>query len=150
MPSQAANLTVFRGVGDQFAERESVGSFPIPPDAFVHTKSDAWVELTAELADGSPLPKWLQFDSRSGVFKFVTPKAFDGELKIKLTAHDNAGREARTMFRFQVGEQNDKIGGRPSFSDQLKNAIKGGSKELPQPRPAAPIIKGSPDLAKPS
>ncbi|WP_206668787.1 cadherin domain-containing protein [Lacisediminimonas profundi] len=150
LPSQAANLTVFRGVGDQFAERESVGSFPIPPDAFVHTKSDAWVELTAELADGSPLPKWLQFDSRSGVFKFVTPKAFDGELKIKLTAHDNAGREARTMFRFQVGEQNDKIGGRPSFSDQLKNAIKGGSKELPQPRPAAPIIKGSPDSAKPS
>ena len=149
LPAHEANLTVFRGVGDQYSERGASGSFTIPADAFVHTKSDAWIQLVAELADGSPLPKWLQFDGRTGLFKFTPPEGFNGELKIKLTAHDNAGREAKTMFRFQVGDQEAKIVGRPSFSDQLKGAVKGGNKELSD-TVNKPQIKGSPKPAKPA
>ncbi|MDB5797553.1 MAG: hypothetical protein JWP36_1455, partial [Paucimonas sp.] len=144
-----ANLTVFRGMGDQFAESKSAGSFPVPPDAFVHTKSDAWVDLVAELSDGSPLPKWLQFDSKAGVFKYTAPDKFQGDLKIKLTAHDNAGREARTMFRFQVGDQKAKIGGRPSFSDQLKGAAKSGASDLSKSLSPTPT-NGSREPAKPA
>lgn len=149
VPARDPNLTVFRGIGDQYSDRATPGTFIVPADAFVHTQNDAWVELTAEMVDGSALPKWLQFDSKTGVFRFVPPEKFVGELKIKLTAHDNAGREARTMFRFHVGERDAKIGGKPSFSDQLRAATKAAKNDVPAPLAEQPVSKGSREPAKP-
>jgi hypothetical protein len=121
VPQDAASLQVLRGMGDQFAERGVVGSFAVPADAFVHTQVGADVLLSAQLADGSPLPGWARFDARSGKFEFAAPAGFSGELRIKLTARDAQGREAATLFRFHVGDKRQEAG-RAGLSEKLRDA----------------------------
>lgn len=130
LPAEQVSLQVFRGMSDQYADRASAGSFIVPADAFVHTRSTAWVALVAEQANGKALPAWVQFDSQSGVFRFDTPENFHGELKIKLTARDTEGREASTLFRFQVGNKREGVTGRAGLSEQLRDA----SRTKVQPR----------------
>jgi hypothetical protein len=99
-------------------------------DSFFHTDSDAQVTLEATLADGSPLPAWMNLDSGSGQFEIVPPPQFRGELVIRLIARDAQGREAATVFRIQVGEGARALNdgatptGRTSLSDQLREATR--------------------------
>ena len=122
VPSEVASLQVFRGMGDQFTEQGAATSFAVPSDAFVHTKMGTEVVLTAKLADGSDLPRWVRFDAQSGKFSVNPPEGFKGELKIKLIARDAQGREASTLFRFHVGEKRPTGLGRSGFSEQLRQA----------------------------
>jgi hypothetical protein len=122
VPNEVASLQVFRGMGDQFAEGGAQGSFTVPADAFVHTQSGVEVVLTAKLADGSALPRWIRFDARSGKFSFEPSENFNGELRIKLTARDSQGREAVTLFRFHVGDKQVTAAGRAGLSQQLREA----------------------------
>ncbi|MDP2262517.1 MAG: Calx-beta domain-containing protein, partial [Hydrogenophaga sp.] len=115
--SEEISLSVLRGMPDQFAEADAAGSFVVPFDAFVHSRVDAWVGLSAELDDGQPLPGWIVLDLKTGVFRFEPPKGWKGELKIKLTARDTDGRTAVTVFRFQVGERAQ---ARAGLSEQLR------------------------------
>jgi hypothetical protein len=78
--------------------------------------------LTAKLADGSALPRWIRFDARSGKFSFEPSENFNGELRIKLTARDSQGREAVTLFRFHVGDKQVTAAGRAGLSQQLREA----------------------------
>lgn len=121
------NLTVFRGVTDQFIEGNKPASFVLPYDAFVHTRPEATVTLVAKLANGDPLPSWVQFDPRSGTFQLSPPPGFSEELQIKVIARDGEGREASSMFRFFVGEGKANHSGRSSFSDQIRLAGKRSS-----------------------
>ncbi len=129
-PDIHGQLTVWRGVSDQWVGTEGVSYVSIPWDSFSHTHSDARVTLEATLADGSPLPPWMHLDSRTGVFELVPPPQPAVELAIRVTARDVQGREAFTVFRIQVGEGaralNDGAApaGRMSLSDQLREATR--------------------------
>jgi hypothetical protein len=118
--SDQASLQVFRGMGDQFAKAATEGSFGVPADAFVHTQAGIEVTLSAKLADGTDLPRWVRFDARAGKFSFDPPADFRGELRIKLIARDAQGREATTLFRFHVGDNAQP--GRMGLSAQLREA----------------------------
>lgn len=60
------------------------------------------LSLTATLADGSPLPPWLAFDAKTGLFS-GTPVAGDvGTLELSVTATDSAGASAASRFRVTV------------------------------------------------
>ena len=120
-----ANLSIYRGVADQFAEVGSATSFAVPYDAFAHTDPSEQIMLSAILSDGRKLPNWIVFDAQTGKFTVAAPKDFKGELKIKVIARDSHGHEVSTLFRFSVGEkQSGATGGRQAFSDQLRFAGK--------------------------
>ena len=117
-----ANLSLFRGITDQFIEVNQPTRFALPADTFTHTKADATVTLVAKLADGQDLPAWVQFDARSGTFQMVPPPGFNDEVQIKVTATDNEGREAIAIFKLTVGDGKTKPLGRNGLSEQIKLA----------------------------
>jgi len=58
------------------------------------------INLIAELANGNPLPNWLNFDNSTGTFsgKAESP----GEIEIKIKATDKGGKNASTTFVLSV------------------------------------------------
>jgi len=88
-------------------------SFTIPSDTFVHTDSSATLTLIATMVDGSPLPEWLSFNPATGDFRGEPPASFQGELQIKVTARDDAGRQAETILRM-TSNANDATGNSPA------------------------------------
>ncbi|MDH4377451.1 MAG: Calx-beta domain-containing protein [Ramlibacter sp.] len=156
--TRPAGLQVFKGVTDQFVEGTSTAKVSMPYDAFVHSKADAVIQLTASLADGTPLPPWVQFDQRSGSFE-VDPAAsggFKGKIDLKVTARDGEDREATVLFRMFVGEQPpaekpaDKPQSRNSLSEKLRLAAKRSTLGLPldllTPIDLTPPDQATPDL----
>lgn len=120
------SLAVFRGITDQFIEGNKPATFSLPADAFMHTKADAVVTITAKLADGKDLPAWIQFDARTGTFQVNPPDGFNQELQINVIALDSEGREASSIFKFTVGEEkiNPNTSSRSSLSEQIRLAAK--------------------------
>jgi hypothetical protein len=82
---------------------EGPGMLRVPADAFAHTDPTAFVHLEARLADGSPLPAWLRFDGLRGLFSGTPPEGAPERLELEVVARDGEGREARTLFTFDVG-----------------------------------------------
>ena len=50
------------------------------------------------LEDGRALPAWIRFDARSGRLQAEPPRGFAGEIALRLTARDERGNEASTVF----------------------------------------------------
>lgn len=121
------NLSLFRGITDQFIEANQPTRFALPADTFTHTKADATVTVVAKLADGRDLPSWVQFDANSGTFQMAPPPGFNDELQIKVTANDAEGREASAIFKLTVGEGKPKPLGRNGLSEQIKLAAQRAS-----------------------
>jgi hypothetical protein len=117
-------LIVFRGITDQFVEGNKAATFAIPADAFAHTQSDAVIMMSASQANGRPLPTWVQFDARTGVFRAIPPPGLTGELQIKIVARDSEGREAVSIFKFSVGKGTVRTSGRSSLSEQIRLSAK--------------------------
>lgn len=111
---------------DQFIDANKPAVFSLPADAFEHTKADAVITLTAKLANGDDLPGWIQFDARSGNFQIDPPSGLNDEFQIKITARDNEGREAISIFKLTVGEGKVKANtsGRSSLSEQIRLAAR--------------------------
>ena len=61
------------------------------------------MRLTATQADGTALPGWLNFDGQSGLLSGTPPNQRAGDIEIKITARDDAGREASVSFRPVLG-----------------------------------------------
>jgi hypothetical protein len=131
----AARLSTYRSVADQFVEGNRSVTFTLPYDAFVHTRAEATVVLAATLTDGQSLPAWIRFDARTGSFSLNPPPDFSGEMEVKVIARDNEGREAATVFRLFIGEDKAKLPARSSLSEQLRLAGKRSS-------PFAALVRG--------
>ncbi|MBV0881847.1 VCBS domain-containing protein [Noviherbaspirillum sp. L7-7A] len=131
----AAQLSTYRSVADQFVEGNRSVTFTLPYDAFVHTRAEATVVLAATLTDGQSLPAWIRFDARTGSFSLNPPPDFSGEMEVKVIARDSEGREAATVFRLFIGEDKGKLPARSSLSEQLRLAGKRSS-------PFAALVRG--------
>ena len=79
--------------------------FQVPQDTFWMPGEEP-VFLAALLVDGSPLPTWLQFDPRTGIFSGSPPEGFQDTLTIKLSAIDGIGHESVAVFSITVGSEN--------------------------------------------
>ncbi len=73
--------------------------YTIAPTTFTDPDNDP-LSYSASLADGSPLPDWLDFDAASGSFS-GTPSEL-GSFTILLTATDDGGLSAETSFTLSV------------------------------------------------
>ena len=116
-------LSLYHGVADQYADAGTQTSFSVPYDAFAHTDPNERILLSATQANGQPLPSWVRFDPQSGKFELAAPSGYRGELTIKVVARDSQGREASSLFRFNVGDRKaSDASGRATLSDQLRQA----------------------------
>lgn len=106
-------------------------SVQVSSDAFAHSSKNASVELSAQSADGSPLPGWIKFDGRTGRFEGTPPLAFEGTLSFKVTARDSQGHLATQVFKIvvskdgQAGKRSEwhvEPAGRSSLGEQLRTA----------------------------
>jgi hypothetical protein len=136
------SLVVNRPIADLAARGGDPFSLQLASDSFAHADEGATVELSAQSADGTPLPRWLKFDARTARFEGTPPLAFEGTLSFKVVARDAQGREAVLVFKVNVtkdaGAQSVKSAhagwqvdlaaapGRASLSDQLR-AARGGA-----------------------
>ena len=100
------SLLVNNPVSDAFIPQGERVDVSVPVDTFVHTDANAMVTLTLTRADGAALPGWISFDPRTGKLTGTPPPGFKGELVLRLVARDNQGREAVTVFRVRVGQDN--------------------------------------------
>ncbi|VTU18209.1 BNR/Asp-box repeat [Variovorax sp. SRS16] len=122
--------------GDRF-------SLQLPVDTFAHADENAAIELSAQSADGTPLPRWLKFDARTARFEGTPPLGFEGTLTFKVVARDAQGREAVQVFKITVTKDASlkaahaewrldlaEPAGRASLSDQLRIARGGAAGRL--------------------
>jgi len=79
------------------------------------------VVLEATRLNGAPMPSWLRFDARTGEFHGEPPEGFEGIIEIRVTARDNFGNEASTVFRIHVKKpvQKAMMMGRSGLSSQF-------------------------------
>ncbi|MBS4149918.1 VCBS domain-containing protein [Pseudomonadota bacterium DY0742] len=137
LEAQQARLSLYHGIGDQYADSGTRTSFSVPYDAFAHTDPNERVLLSASQANGQPLPGWVRFDAQSGKFELSAPGGYRGELSIKVVARDSQGREASALFRFNVGDRRaPELGGRTGLSEQLRQAGQRSAPTLEQSPPA--------------
>ncbi|WP_025919561.1 putative Ig domain-containing protein [Pectobacterium parmentieri] len=80
-------------------------SFTVPAGTFTDPDGDT-LSLSATLANGSPLPSWLTFNSATGAFSGTPGNADVGTLSIKVIANDG-GASISTTFSLTVTNAND-------------------------------------------
>jgi hypothetical protein len=81
----------------------SLFSFTLPAETFSGALAGTLVDMTATLADGSPLPSWLSFDPTTGSLVGEPPPGLTGELVVRVTGRDGAGNAASVSVRLNVG-----------------------------------------------
>ncbi|HEY6093367.1 MAG TPA: VCBS domain-containing protein [Gallionellaceae bacterium] len=92
-------------------------SWQIPHGSFADIDQGDELGYTATLADGSPLPDWLKFDSATQTFYGTTPKLI-GYVDIMLTATDRVAATGSTagslstsdVFRISISHGNEGVG----------------------------------------
>jgi len=87
LPDQATN------VGDVF-------SFTVDPSAFIDPDTGDTLTYSATLADGSPLPSWLDFDSETRTFSGMPPVS--GLLSVRVTASDSGNLSVFDVFDIDI------------------------------------------------
>lgn len=142
-PTNEIALLLVRPLNDQVGKIASQFRLNVPVDTFSHTQRDAVIQLGATLVDGRPLPSWIHFNASTGEFSGIVPINADGDVKIKVSAHDNFGNEVSTIFRFRIQAGKDKISvtGRNSLSSQLQDQRSNQPKALVRPSTSAAPMK---------
>jgi hypothetical protein len=74
----------------------------LPANTFEHATQTDGFQLTATMSDGSPLPKWVTFNSAKGDFVLKPPKGIAAKLDVRITARDHQGRTATTGMLLNV------------------------------------------------
>ncbi|MBB2205157.1 hypothetical protein, partial [Gluconacetobacter takamatsuzukensis] len=97
---------IFGTAINHFIVVDQQGSTTVPMGAFLTDDgTESQLELTATLTDGSPLPDWLSFDSRSRIFTGTAPEEAFGSLDIKVRGRDLFGHEAEVGIHIVIGHQ---------------------------------------------
>jgi len=115
-------------------------TFNLPAGLFRHSDANARVTLEATLADGSPLPKWITFDSSSGRFVVNAPEDAGETIDIRIIASDQRGNEAETHFLLHIREEHK--------GDTENNAVNMGIHAPAVSGEVMAMMKGRPSLSE--
>lgn len=96
-------------IAAQSAQEDAQWTYVVPANAFSDLDADSGDTLTysATLANGDPLPGWLNFDSQTLTFSGTPSNADVGSLNLKLTATDTSGAHASSVFTLDIANTND-------------------------------------------
>ncbi|KAJ6226653.1 dystroglycan-related [Anaeramoeba flamelloides] len=83
-PPTVANL-----IPDLSLHVNEVFTYEIPDDTFVDSEETYALTYGAELANGDPLPDWLEFDTVLGVLSGVAPEGCEQEEVLSIFAYDS-------------------------------------------------------------
>eukprot|EP00437_Effrenium_voratum_P007697 CAMPEP_0181425416 /NCGR_PEP_ID=MMETSP1110-20121109/15146_1 /TAXON_ID=174948 /ORGANISM="Symbiodinium sp., Strain CCMP421" /LENGTH=758 /DNA_ID=CAMNT_0023548599 /DNA_START=55 /DNA_END=2331 /DNA_ORIENTATION=- len=75
--------------------------FQVPRGSFVDSE-DEELHLTAALADGKALPKWLHFDPASASFSGTPSEGDSGVIAVKVTARDSGDAAVNESFLINI------------------------------------------------
>ncbi len=95
---------------------EGGGYLQLPANTFRDIDVGDTITLTATIEDGSPLPSWLRFNEEWSAFS-GNPYGYAAELRIKVTATDDAGASVSDVFILTYG--NVPINHAPELDNQL-------------------------------
>jgi large repetitive protein len=82
-------------------------SLGMPAGSFFDPDFGDTLTYTAALANGDPLPNWLQFNPNGLIFSGTPPQNFTGSVSIRITATDVAGASVSDLFQLSVTPVND-------------------------------------------
>jgi large repetitive protein len=114
-------------IADQTTNEDSGFSFTVPPASFTDVDAGDQLILSATLADGSPLPAWLNFDAVTNSFSGTPLNGDVGSLAIRVTATDTSGATASQDFTVSVANTNDGPVASAVIADQSTNEDAGFS-----------------------
>ena len=92
-------------IAPQNVAQDGSFSLVVPAGTFTDPNGDT-LTLSATLANGSPLPTWLNFDPTTGTFSGTPGNADVGSLSIKVSASDGSA-SVSTTFALTVTNVND-------------------------------------------
>ncbi len=106
-PSLNQAPIVNASLADQTTAEDSLFSLQIPEGTFTDPNPGDTLTLSAELADGSALPDWLNFDAATNTLSGTPDNSQVGSLDIRITATDNLGESVSDTFTLDVANVND-------------------------------------------
>ena len=98
---------VSMAVANQIALEDASFRYVIPVDIFADIDAGDTLTLSATLADGTALPRWLNFNPATRSVTGAPGNGQVGSYSIQLTAIDQAGATASTNFNLSVSNVND-------------------------------------------
>jgi YD repeat-containing protein len=113
--------TVAHTIGDQTINEDSAFTFAVPAGTFADPDTGDTLTYAATLADGSPLPSWLTFNSPTQSFVGTPANGDVRGITIEVTATDPHGASIGTTFGLTVVNVNDAPVVTQSIADQSTN-----------------------------
>lgn len=95
------------GIIDQITDEDAAFSFTLATDAFIDPDAGDALTFSVLLADSSPLPDWLSFDSETQTFSGTPDNDDVGEMEIRVTATDTSGESISDTFTLTINNVND-------------------------------------------
>ncbi|MEH2179923.1 DUF4347 domain-containing protein [Nostoc sp.] len=96
-----------KAIADQQATEDILFSFTVPDDTFTDLDIGDTLTYTATLADDTPLPKGLKFNTATKTFSGTPDNQEVGSRNIKVTAQDLGGETVSDVFKLTVNNVND-------------------------------------------
>ncbi|TFH70252.1 hypothetical protein E3V39_15360, partial [Gammaproteobacteria bacterium LSUCC0112] len=125
IPGSIPTLEVLRGMPDLFLDMALTRQeFEVPRDTFMRGSNEATVSVSAQMINGEPLPAWITFDSRHGIFAVENPGYIRTDMHLRLTAIDQYGRESSTLFRIHAAGVNTADSARASLTERFSAAAR--------------------------
>ena len=99
---QIADVNEAPVVNQEIEPQPGAFSFTVPVNVFIDPEGDD-LQLSASLADGSPLPSWMQFDPATSAFTINEDNDASGQpVSVLLTATDPDGLSTSTVFDIRI------------------------------------------------
>jgi len=93
-------ITITQGTNNPKTQKTEIqGSVAVPADLPTNKK------LTAQTADGKPLPAWLKFEPATGKFSGTPPADFKGSVKVNVKVPQVDGSNKTVQMNFSGGSK---------------------------------------------
>jgi Ca2+-binding RTX toxin-like protein len=98
---------VAAGIADVTVYEDALLQFAVGDGAFSGPDAGDTLRFAARLANDDPLPRWLAFDTATGMFSGTPWNEDVGELRVLVVATDGAGESVSDEFVLTVANTND-------------------------------------------
>jgi len=96
--------TLISAIGDRSATQDIAFSYAVPNATFADSDPGDTLTFTATLANGAPLPVWLNFNAATRTFSGTPDVGSPGVVALRVTATDSGGLSAQSDFSLSVGQ----------------------------------------------